>query len=109
MARFQEAGAGAQRAPSAASDVPPAVGSPAHAPAAQVAVDSIMALRRAADLPAKLLQARVAGGTAAGGGGGGTKTAQADAFPTLDQALAASLADREQQLEELRETNQARV
>ncbi|EFN53489.1 hypothetical protein CHLNCDRAFT_49012 [Chlorella variabilis] len=32
--------------------------------------------------------------------------AAAAAFPTLDQALHASLADKEQQLEELRETNQ---
>lgn len=101
MARFQEggvrAGAGAGAGTTDASTSQP--GSPARfaaaSPAAAVdaAADSIAAVRLAAEVPAKLL---------AGGGAGGAQAA----FPTLDQALAASLADKEQQLEELRETNE---
>lgn len=104
MARFQEGGgrtsappaAGAATAAAASTSQP---GSPARftavspAAAADVAADSIAAVRLAGEVPAKLL---------AGGGVGGAPVA----FPTLDQALAASLADKEQQLEELRETNE---
>ncbi|PRW60873.1 sperm flagellar [Chlorella sorokiniana] len=101
MARFQESGG---RAGAAATGTTAAVASTsqpssparfaATSPAAVEAVaDSIAAVRLAGEVPAKLL---------AGGGMGGAPAG----FPMLDQALAASLTDKEQQLEELRETNQ---
>lgn len=99
MARFQEGGGrgGAPAAGAAAAASSSQPGSPARFAAASpaavdAAADRIAAVRLAAEVPAKLLVG-AAGGVPA-------------AFPTLDQALAASLADKEAQLEELRETNQ---
>ena len=100
MARFQEGGGrgGAPAAGAAAATSTSQPGSPARFAAASpaavdAAADRIAAVRLAAEVPAKLLVAGAAGGVPA-------------AFPTLDKALAASLADKEAQLEELRETNQ---
>ncbi len=117
MARFQEAAAGGRGprqpgcAPAVSSSQP---GSPAfaaahggaatageampYAPAVAAAADSIAALRLGGpgDAPGKLAAAWTAGGRPAG----------SPAFPTLDQALASSLAEKEQQLEELRDVNE---
>ena len=111
----QAGGGGAAAAAAVSSSSQP--GSPAHyaprqqqqqqgqgqgqaADHASQAADSIAALRIAAEVPAKLLQQQQ------GSGGKGAVCLTATAFPTLDQALSASLADKEQQLEELRETNE---
>ena len=102
MARFQEQGSrplprqgGSGGAAAEAADQAAAAPDAKAPAAAAAAADSIAALRLAGEVPSKLLAAGALGHPAA-----------AAAFPTLDQALHASLADKEQQLEELRETNQ---
>lgn len=103
MARFQEGGSragtgGADTSGSASSSQP---GSPVCAAAVEsppvAAADSIAALRLAAEVPAKL------GGAQPYAAALATTSAP---FGTPDQALAASLADKEAQLAELRETNE---
>lgn len=116
MARFQEAGssggsrlaprqgsAGAAAAADASQPGSPAYFAAAAAgyPAAADAADSIAALRIAAEVPAKLLQ-----GSSAERRSPASASKGITAFPTLDGAVAASLADKEQRLEELQETNQ---
>lgn len=96
---------------------------PASPHAAAAAVDSIAALRLggaaafaaapAAGLPTKLSAGALLGGSfsgpMAGGAGAGAPRASSLAFPTLDQAVAANLSDKEAQLDELRETNEVGV
>lgn len=118
MARFQEAAAGGrssrQAGCTAGSSQPtsPAFAAPRGAAAGTAAAavpmsyaqpvvaatDSITALRLGGplDMPSKLLASGAPGGGIAG----------SPAFPTLDQALASSLAEKEQQLEELRDVNE---
>lgn len=110
MARFQEAAARGPRPAGASSSQPSspayaaayegaaAVAALPYAPAVAAATDSIAALRLGGprDVPSKLAATGAAGGGRAG----------SPAFPTLDQALASTLAEKEQQLEELRDVNE---
>lgn len=121
MARFQEgavarSGSGGSPSHAAASTSQPVSPAYAHggypaAGGAEAAADSIAALRIAADVPAKYAQQGMGGGAV--GSAAASKAAAAAAaaagYPTLDHAVAASLEAKECQLEELRETNEARV